>query len=52
MQYFYFNSQPVRLREILEYAEENFREYAGYVQEYLYFYSRYDENLKKTLQAL
>lgn len=52
MQYFYFDGKPTKLKDILEYAEENFREHAGYVQEYQYFYSRFDEKLKKTLQSL
>jgi N-glycosylase/DNA lyase len=52
MQYFYFDGEPTKLKDILEYAEQNFRENAGYVQEYQYFYSRFDERLKKTLQSL
>lgn len=52
MQYFYFDGKPTKLKDILAYAEENFHEYAGYVQEYQYFYSRFDDELRKTLQAL
>lgn len=52
MQYFYFDGKHTKLKDILAYAEANFREHAGYVQEYQYFYSRFDAKLKETLQSL
>lgn len=40
MRRLYFGGKEVSLRKMQEYAQERFREYAGYAQEYLYYWAR------------
>lgn len=40
MEHFYFNNEETSIKKIHEYAKQHFGEYAGYAQQYLFYYAR------------
>lgn len=40
MEHFYFDDEETSIKKIHEYAKEHFGEYAGYAQQYLFYYAR------------
>ncbi len=41
VEHIYFDSREVKMREIREFARAHFGQYAGYAQEYIYYYARH-----------
>jgi N-glycosylase/DNA lyase len=41
VEHVYFDSREVKIREIREFARAHFGRYAGYAQEYIYYYARH-----------
>lgn len=52
IQYLYFDKKSVKIKDILKFAEDRFGPNAGYVQEYLYFHSRFNKDLRMELQNM
>ena len=43
----YFENQKIKDNEIIRFAQEKFGDYAGYAQQYLFYYARESERLSK-----